>query len=358
MSSTEETLRAFEAAVASGLPASWDWQQPVLIAVSGGGDSMALLRAVVAIAPAGFRRRLLVAHAEHDLRATATRDRQFVLAQARRLGLACHCRRLPLAAGTGTGGEGVEGAARQLRYRFFTELAHAHGARHVAVGHTLDDQAETILHRVLRGTGIAGLAGMPRARQLAEGVGLVRPLLGLRRWQPRAYLQAGGHLWMEDESNADSRYARNLLRQQVFAALEQGPYPAATEAVARLGQQAAAVMADRAATVGWLVREAVELRPDGSVLLRKRLATLADRDSHLLADVLLCLWQQQGWPRQELSHRHLGQVARMVNDRGSGDTPAMLAVSLPGAIEARWHPGGICLQRSPSGAVPLGESAG
>ena len=344
MDDSENIISAFNEAIVTGLPSSWDWRQPVVIAVSGGADSVALLHALHAVAPTEARRQMLVAHAEHGLRETAARDRRFVVEQAEGLGLPCHWQQLPVMSAQGVSGEGIEATARQLRYSFFSELAHAHGARHVAVGHTLDDQAETILQRIFRGTGIAGLAGMPRVRQLADGVGLLRPLLDLRRWQVREYLRACGLLWMEDETNADIHFSRNFLRHRVLAEVEQGPYPAATEAIVRLGEQAAGLMAGRRADIERFLNEAVERQADGSLLLPNRLAGLVREDGHLLADLLLDLWQREGWPRQGLSHRHLDTLARMVIDHipdGSQST----AISLPGAIEARRQPEGVVLRR-------------
>jgi len=355
---TEPGIAAFEAAVAAGLPASWDWQQPVILAVSGGADSMALLRSVAAIAPAEARRQLLVAHVEYDFRDTAERDRRFVLEQAERLQLTCYWKRCPLTDSDAAVGSGLEAAARALRYDFFSSLAHLHGARHVAVGHTLDDQAETILHRILRGTGIAGLAGMARSRQLTEGVSLVRPMLALRRKQVLAYLRTGRVPWVEDESNADLRFARNLLRHRMLAEAEQGPYPAATEALVRLGVQAAACMTDRRVTVRQLVEAAVDRRPDGSLLLHDRLAGLAGGDCQLLADVCISLWQREGWPRRDLSGRHLGTLTRMLVEGSQHTGKPSPAVSLPGKIQARRHADGIILQppaAAGSGASPSGS---
>ena len=169
----------FVAAVATALPATSFWTMPVLVAVSGGADSVALLIALRRLVPAGLERRLIVAHAEHDLRGAAPADREFVAALAAHLGLRCVWRRV--AVRDDGGDEGLEGRARRLRYDFLGETALAHGARHVVVGHTADDQAETILQRMLRGTGLAGLGGMAAARELVPGVSLLRPLLGLRR---------------------------------------------------------------------------------------------------------------------------------------------------------------------------------
>lgn len=348
MSQTGQVAEAFEAAVAAGLPLSWDWRQPVILAVSGGADSIGMLRAIAAIAPNGAQSQLLVAHVEYDLRDTAERDRRFVVEQAARLGLACHWRRLSVEASGETASQGREAAARKLRYDFFAALAHAHGARHVAVGHTLDDQAETILHRILRGTGIAGLAGMPRARRLAEGVSLVRPMLALRRQQVREYLSASRATWMEDESNTDQRFARNLLRHRVLAEVEQRQYPAATVALVRLGEQAAAFMTKRSEAVERLVDEAVERQPDGSLLLQDHLARLAAGDRELLADVFISLWRREGWPRQELSRRHLGRLTRMITDGNSATAEHQPAIVLPGAIRARWQANGIVLQPPPT----------
>ncbi len=341
---SEPGIVAFEAAVADGLPASWDWRQPMILAVSGGADSMALLHSVAAITPAEARRQLLVAHVEYDLRETAERDRRFVIEQAERLQLTCYWKRCPLTDSDGAARSGLEAAARALRYDFFSSLAHLHGARHVAVGHTLDDQAETILHRILRGTGIAGLAGMARSRQLTEGVSLVRPLLALRRQQVREYLRTSGAFWVEDESNADLRFARNLLRHRVLAAAEQGHYPAATEALVRLGDQAAALMANRRVTVERLIEQAVERRPDGSLLLHDRLVQLAGGDCQLLADLFSFLWQQEGWPRRDLTQWHLETLARMLVEDSPHPGGPIPAFGLPGNIQARRDADGIVLQ--------------
>ena len=339
---------AFEAAVAAGLPASWDWQQPVILAVSGGADSMALLRTIAAILPPAARRRVIVAHAEYDIRDTAERDRHFVVAQAERLQFACHWQHCPVNESREVAGVGLEAAARELRYSFFSQLAYAHGARHVATGHTLDDQAETILHRILRGTGITGLAGMQQNRQLVEGVSLVRPMLGLRRRQVEEYLLATSTPWMQDESNDDLRFARNILRHKFLAEAEQGPYPGATEAIVRLGEQASAVTTDRAVTIEHLIEHAVERQSDGTLLLHDKITELAKGDHQLLADLFIFLWKQEGWPRRDLSRRHLGQLARLLASPAAAGGNAVTAASLPGGIHACRHPQG--LQLRPPGA--------
>lgn len=347
--SEQVSLNAFLAAVKAGLPTSWDWRQPVLVAVSGGADSMALLHGLLALARQGgaaCSRQLNVVHVEYDLRSTAPRDRMFVVEQSASLGLPCHWRRLPLTEpGARLAGEGVEAAARRLRYAVLAELAGVLGARHVAVGHTFDDQAETILHRVLRGTGLTGLAGMPWARELAEGVCLVRPLLGLRREHLRSFLATQEHPWVEDESNLDTGFSRNFLRHAVLAAVEQGPYPAATEALVRLGEQATAHAAFRRVRVDQLIAAAVRDCPDGAVLLERAGLGQAGNDPHLVADVLLAIWRQQGWPRQELSRDHLQRLTAMLGLPSRGEANAPTAVDLPGGVRARQHPAGLHLRR-------------
>jgi tRNA(Ile)-lysidine synthase len=351
MNPGNDSSNDFLESVTLGLPRSWDWRQPVLVGVSGGADSMALLHGLVAVGKrqgANVAELLRVAHVEYDLRANASGDRKFVQEQAAAFGLTCHWRRLPVAkTETRLPGEGLEAAARRVRYHFFTEIAGEFGARHVAVGHTRDDQAETILHRILRGTGLNGLAGMPRARQLAEGVSLVRPLLGIRRQQVLDYLEACEFTWREDESNKDTAFSRNFLRHCLLTQAEQGPYPAATEALARLGEQATEYAAQRQKSITQALAVGVTRGPDGAVLVTRQLAADTGGDAHLLADVLLGLWRQQGWPRQALSHQHLRTLAAMCMRTAGvaqGDAePA--AVDLPGGIRATAPPAGIWLSR-------------
>ncbi|NCA11005.1 tRNA lysidine(34) synthetase TilS, partial [bacterium] len=208
-------MHPFLSKLSAALPRNGLWEAPAVVAVSGGADSMALLMGLVRLAlpPA----RLIVAHACHDLRPEAPADRDFVAALADRLGLPCTSRLLAVREDVEGRGEGPEARARRLRYEFLVDVAREHGARHVVVGHTADDQAETILHRALRGTGLAGLAGMQRSRELADGVALLRPLLHLPRMLGRSFLEAEGKCWREDATNADPAFARNFLRHEILA---------------------------------------------------------------------------------------------------------------------------------------------
>lgn len=320
-------LAALEAEVPPGF-----WSMPSLVCCSGGADSVALLLGLVRISPRGAAERLMVVHAEHDLRAAAAEDRAFVAGLADRFGLRMTWRRLAVReAGRGPRGEGVEGRARRLRYDFFADVARDVGARHAAVAHTADDQAETILQRMLRGTGLAGLGGMKRARPLCAGVALVRPLLGLRRADARAFLAAAGEAWREDESNADVRTARNFLRHEVLAPCEAGPFPAAAAALGRLGRQADLVAGALASAAEHLLETHSVRRADGTVVVRT--ADLAALDQHLLAEIFAALWRREDWPRRDMTARHYARLAGIAVGVARG--PCAAACDLPGGIRVQ-----------------------
>ena len=286
----------FETAVSRNWsPADWS-DVTVLVAVSGGPDSVALLRALVRL-HRGKLENLVVAHFNHQLRAQeADDDEGFVCALAAQLGLTCHTRRwqrLP-----GETHPQSEAAARDQRYQFLTSLAKQIGARYVATGHTADDQAETILHRVIRGTGIGGLAGMPRSRRLSQLTTLLRPLRELRRQQVREYLEHLQQPFRTDSSNTQRMFTRNRIRLDLLPQLERDFNPRVQEALCRLAQLATQTQAmiDRQVAV---LRNAIQRDgKDGVIILD--CAHLDSDDVFLLQELLIQIWKEHGWPLREM----------------------------------------------------------
>ncbi len=191
----------------------------LLLAVSGGCDSMALLHlAAEASAEAGLS--LGVGFVDHGLRAGTEREWELVRGTARALGLEAS-RAVVGAEEVAHAGQGdsLQQWAREARYRLLAGLARELGCDHVATAHTRDDQAETVLLRILRGSGIDGVAGIPARRDLG-GVALVRPLLGHGRDELRDWLRRRGAEWAEDPSNADPRFERTRVREELLPSLE------------------------------------------------------------------------------------------------------------------------------------------
>ncbi len=175
---------------------------------------------------------LTVAHLHHGLRAAADADAAFVTDLARRLGVPCVVGRARVAALAKRRGVSVEMAAREARYAFFARTAKQVGDAAVAVAHTADDQAETVLLRLIRGAGAAGLAGIPRVSN-HHGLRIVRPLLDATRHDVVAYLNAHGLSWRDDESNADRSIPRNRVRHELLPLLERDFNPRVREALLR-----------------------------------------------------------------------------------------------------------------------------
>lgn len=195
----------------------------VLVAVSGGPDSMALLHALVALGRGRWR--IGVGHANHRLRGRdSERDARFVARAAAELGLELFVVEAPLG-----GGANVEERARERRYAELLAVAARRGFRRLATGHTRDDQAETVLHRLLRGSGGAGLRGIARVR----GDGVIRPLLDVGREDVLRFLAERGIAFRVDRSNASARFTRNRIRTRVLPVLERELHPKARAALAR-----------------------------------------------------------------------------------------------------------------------------
>jgi tRNA(Ile)-lysidine synthase len=186
----------------------------LVAAVSGGADSTAMACLLAELAPSLGAQLIGLAHLNHQLREAADADEAFCGDLAARLGVAFDSRRVDVAAEARRRKTSVEDAARTVRYLFLSEVAAARGATRVAVGHTRDDQAETVLLRLARGAGPAGLAAIyPRAGQV------IRPLLDARRTEVEAWLRVRGQTWREDESNQDRRIPRNKVRHEVLPGL-------------------------------------------------------------------------------------------------------------------------------------------
>jgi tRNA(Ile)-lysidine synthase len=183
----------------------------VVVAVSGGADSVALLDILVSLRE--LRLNLVVAHLNHLLRgAEADADEEFVHKLAASYGVPVVVKRADVGEVARTEGRSLEDAGRAARYAFFDELAVSHKAHAVALAHHADDQAETVVMRLLRGAGGSGLCAMaPKSAGL-----YVRPLLSVNRGEIEAYLQRRGIAWRTDSSNAAADFLRNRIRHELI----------------------------------------------------------------------------------------------------------------------------------------------
>jgi tRNA(Ile)-lysidine synthase len=217
----------------------------VAAAVSGGADSVALLRLLLELrGELGIV--LSVAHVNHKLRgAESDEDERFVAELAQHHGLDLHvCERPVEGKRRFEISSGIEAAARELRYGFFRQLARAGRVAKIATAHTLDDQAETVLLRIFRGTGIRGLSGIhPRIVFEEQGRAfgeVVRPLLGFRRAALQEFLRERGQSWREDASNQDIAFLRNRVRHRLLPLIAKEFGEAAIEHMGELAEIARA----------------------------------------------------------------------------------------------------------------------
>jgi tRNA(Ile)-lysidine synthase len=203
--------------------------ETVIVGVSGGADSVGLLYILTELKE--YNLKLIVSHVNHGIRAEeGKRDAEFVEQIATKLNLPFELKNVDAIGFKKTSGLSLEEAARVLRYEFFKEVLKRYKAQKIATGHTLDDQAETIIMRFIRGSGALGLAGIP---PVSEGY-IVRPLIEIKKVEIKAYLQEKGIDWVEDSSNRLMDFTRNRIRHKLIPQLEKFN-PRIKETVARSG---------------------------------------------------------------------------------------------------------------------------
>jgi len=285
----------------------------VLVACSGGADSVALAAALAFEAPRTGRPAGAVT-VDHGLQPGSTERAAALADRIRRLGLD------PVEVATvavGTAG-GPEAAAREARYRALDEVADRLGARAVLLGHTLNDQAETVLLGLARGSGSRSLAGMPARRGR-----FARPLLGLDRSTVRAAARASGLPLWDDPHNADPAFTRTRVRDDVLPALEKALGPGVAEALART---ATLTRADADALDGWAATAYDRVRVGPGVLAVEALAGLP---SAVRSRVLRLAALAAGAPGTDLTAGHVAELDRLVTDwQGQGP------LHLPGGVRA------------------------
>ncbi len=274
---------------------------------------------------------LHVAHLDHQLRGEAARDdAQWVAEVCRALALTCTIGRVDVAAIASRNGTGIEETARDERYRFLESTALAAGCPAIALAHTADDQAETVLHHIVRGTGLSGLRGIPRERCLASGIRLVRPLLDVERPVVIDYLARVGQAFREDASNADDSFTRNRIRRHLLPQLAREYNPNVSQALRRLAQQAAETQAALDTVAGDLLDRVLVSSAAGECRLKWQPLTLVPR--HLIRSALAQLWQRQNWARQKMGFDQWEQLAEIAISGGTATFPGKIDVRR----EGRW----------------------
>jgi tRNA(Ile)-lysidine synthase len=301
----------------------------ILLAVSGGADSTALLHLLVSLRARGFLdAELVCAHVNHKLRGPASdEDERFVVEQATRSGVRVVARAVDVRAYAGERKLSLETAGRQLRSAALVKMAREQGCTWVATGHQKNDNAETVVHRLRRGTGFRGLAGIRPRRPLGDGLWLARPLLGVTRDEIVRYLKRHRLPWREDHTNADLTYTRNVIRHRLLPALQQESRRCLVTELSDLAASAGRLY-DR------IEREAEEARKrlvrpavTQTALDASQLASLPEMVAiELVRQVLVNL----GCGERDLARQHYQSILCLARQRGVGKS-----ISLPGGFVAR-----------------------
>jgi tRNA(Ile)-lysidine synthase len=291
---------------------------PGAVAVSGGPDSVALLRAVREADVGSVR----VVHFDHKVRgAESAADAAFVEDLATQFRLPFH--RFDADPAT-LAGVNFEATARAWRYQTLATFATQNGLRWVATGHTADDQAETVLHRLIRGAGLQGLRGIAAVRPLSQrldregglvhkpsltvGPLLIRPLLAVNRADVLAYLATNNQPFRTDSTNADPRFTRNRIRHDLLPLLKTfNPDVVAT--LVQTAEQAEELFTHLRTEAEDLLRRA-ELPRAGAVLVFDR-ATLETAPPHRVRDLLRLVYDREGWPTGQMTAAHWQRLAAL-----------------------------------------------
>lgn len=301
----------------------------VLVGVSGGMDSVCLLRALHHLRPLDAPGRLVVVHFDHGLRAgTAPHagsagDAAFVSELAGQLGLEVATGRAerPPAAD--------EHSLRSARYDFFGQAAAQYGARYLALGHTADDQAETVLQRILRGTGLRGLGGIKPFRSLTPACLISRPLLTVRRQQIRQMVDRWGQAYRTDETNVDTRYTRNWIRHVALPTLRQR-FSAADASLVQLAEQARSAREIATCWANRLADDSVQRQPGRAVVQRKPLRGIPEP---VVFELFAALWTAMEWRQGEMTAVHWNRLYQATQSESSAVfcLPGDLRVEAAGA---------------------------
>jgi tRNA(Ile)-lysidine synthase len=276
-----------------------------------------------ALRDAGRIAAVTAVHVDHGLRPGSAEDARSCAALCARLGIELRCVSVKVGPGN------VQGAARRARYAALRREATRTGATRVATGHTLDDQAETVMIRLLRGSGARGLAGIPPRRGP-----FVRPLIDRSREEVLAHLREAGLPHLVDPTNATPRFLRNRVRAEVLPALR----AIAPHAARALGRAADLLRDDERA----LAAQGRRVAPDGSARLTELLAVpLAVRRR-----VVRELWRRASGSRRGLDARHVDGVLALLRRSGPGRAP------LPGGLEACVRYGELAVRPAPRPPTP------
>jgi tRNA(Ile)-lysidine synthase len=319
-----------------------DRGEGVVVAVSGGADSLCLLHILAALR-ADLDLQLHVAHLDHGMRPESAEDAAFVAVEAGRLNLNCTIGRRDVPAVARERRLSVESAARLARYAFLREVAASQAATGIATGHTRDDQAETILFHLIRGSGLPGLSGMrPRSGDI------VRPLLTLGRHETEAYCAARGLVPRRDPSNLVPNYTRNRLRHQALPLLD-AIQPAAAANIAAAARRLSLDLGfvERCAAAAL----AAALNTEGAGSIRISVARWREADAALWPHMLRLALVRLLGSAEGFGERHYRAIGAAL----ASDGPAV-RIDLPKGLSL-WRDGGsaVLARHRTQWSIPLIE---
>jgi tRNA(Ile)-lysidine synthase len=296
----------------------------LLLAVSGGADSSAMLHYGVDFARRFGLRLPIVGHVNHRLRgAESDSDEDFVRLLAEEYGLRFFSHSITDVEWASDLTGSVEASARSIRYDFLSRVAGSNGCRFIATAHTAGDQVETVLHRIIRGTGVAGLRGISKQRQLNHAVTLVRPMLNMSRESVLKYLESIGRGFRTDSSNLQSDFTRNKIRNNLLPILRSVYNSDVDNAILRLA--AVAGEADDIAADWFDLRNEtiIAKRTQNEIVIKSDQLQLLKFG--MIREFIKRCWEDQGWSLREMGFERWNEITEFfLHGKGTLNLPTSI----------------------------------
>lgn len=313
----------------------------VLLAVSGGADSTAMLHALCALRTRGLlNAELTCAHVNHRLRGErGDDDERFVVRRAEKLGLEVKIKRVDVRSFARRAGLSIETAARQLRIESLLDIARETGCSLIATAHQMDDNAETIIQRLARGTGIRGLGGIWPVREFGKGdIRFVRPMLGVTRLEVIVYLKERNLQWREDETNVECKFRRNYIRHRLLPAIQ-------ANCAGSLAEQLSALSRAARRYYHLVCRHADEAQPISTVFEEGKVILNCEKLLGISKPVQVELVRRAldsiGSGQRRIMQEHYERVMELAEQDKGGRK-----IELPGAFAARREYGNVILEKA------------